>query len=128
MVYGESGGGVYPNLLDSHPPFQIDGNLGATAGYCEMLMQSHAGQIQLLPALPSAWPTGKVTGIAARGGFEVDIAWQDGKVTEATVRSKAGLPCKVVYGDQTWELKTETGKSYPIDLQKAAAAQGVPVN
>lgn len=121
MVYGKSGGGVYPNLLDSHPPFQIDGNLGATAGYCEMLMQSHADQIQLLPALPSAWPTGKVTGIAARGGFEVDINWKDGKLTEATVRSKAGLPCKVVYGDQAWEFKTQSGQSYPIDLQKAAA-------
>ena len=91
-------------------------------------MQSHAGQIQLLPALPSAWPTGEVTGIAARGGFEVDIAWQDGKLTEATVRSKAGLPCKVVDGDQAWEFKTQSGQSYPIDLQKAAAAQGVPVN
>jgi len=115
MVYGKSGGGVYPNLLDSHPPFQIDGNLGATAGYCEMLMQSHADQIQLLPALPAAWPTGKVTGIAARGGFEVNIQWEDGKLVDAVVRSKSGLPCKVVYGDQTWEFDTEAGKTYPID-------------
>ena len=123
MVYGKSGGGVYPNLLCSHPPFQIDGNLGATAGYCEMLMQSHAGQINLLPALPSAWPTGKVTGVAARGGFEVDIAWENGKLTEATVRSKAGQPCKVVYNDQTWEFTTEAGKAYPIDLMQHAPAK-----
>jgi len=117
MVYGKSGGGVYPNLLDSHPPFQIDGNLGATAGYCEMLMHSHADQIQLLPALPSAWPTGEVTGIAARGGFEVDIRWKDGKLVDAVVRSKTGLPCKVVYGDQVWELETEVGKAYPIEVK-----------
>ena len=114
MVYGKSGAGVYPNLLDSHPPFQIDGNLGATAGYCEMLVQSHADQIHLLPALPSAWPTGKVSGIAARGGFDVDVTWQDGRMVEAKIRSKSGRPCKVVYGGQEWTFETESGKSYPI--------------
>ena len=115
-IYGESGAGVYPNLFDSHPPFQIDGNFGATAGFCEMLVQSHTGQIHLLPALPKAWPTGKVTGLCARGGFEVDMSWDDGHLTQAVIHSKSGLPCKVVCGDQTWEFNTTAGKSYPLTL------------
>ena len=116
-IYGKSGAGVYSNLFDSHPPFQIDGNLGATAGYCEMLMQSHAGQIQLLPALPSTWSTGSVTGLCARGGFEVDITWKDGQLTGAVIRSKSGQDCRVVYGSNAWESKTDAGKTYPLDRQ-----------
>ena len=126
MVYGKSGGGVYPNLLDSHPPFQIDGNLGAVAGYCEMLVQSHTGEIHLLPALPSAWPEGKVSGLAARGGFEVDVTWKDGKLESANIRSKTGEDCVVVYQGQKWKFVTEKGRAYPIDLQEptpAAAGQ-----
>jgi alpha-L-fucosidase 2 len=115
-IYGESGAGVYPNLFDSHPPFQIDGNFGATAGYCEMLVQSHTGRIHLLPALPKAWPTGKVTGLCARGGFEVDMSWADGRLTQAVIHSKSGLPCRVVCGDKTWEFTTKAGKSYPLTL------------
>lgn len=113
-IYGESGAGVYPNLLCSHPPFQIDGNLGAVAGYCEMLVQSHTGDIHLLPALPKAWPAGKVTGVCARGGFEVDISWNEGRLTRAVIRSKSGLPCRVVYGEKVWEFETKAGGSYPI--------------
>ena len=114
-IYGTSGAGVYSNLFDSHPPFQIDGNLGATAGYCEMLVQSHAGQIQLLPALPAAWSTGAVTGLCARGGFEVDMTWKDGLLTGVTIRSKSGQPCRVTYGHKTWESDTEVGATYHLD-------------
>jgi len=116
MIYGESGGGVYSNLLCSHPPFQIDGNLGATAGYCEMLVQSHANQIQLLPALPDEWTTGSIKGLRARGGFEVDMSWKDGRLTRAVIHSKSGQPCRVVYGDNNWELETTAGKPHQLEV------------
>lgn len=100
-----AGGGTYPNLFDAHPPFQIDGNFGATAGIIEMLVQSHDGEIELLPALPVQWKSGSIHGVKARGGYTVDITWLDGKLKKAVIKGKHPLGSRVSYNGQAWQVK-----------------------
>ncbi len=112
--YG-GGGGTYPNLFDAHPPFQIDGNFGGAAGVIEMIMQSDENQVYLLPALPDAWRSGSVSGICARGGFEISMRWKDGKLSDATVRSKSGNKCTLSYQGKVVTFATVAGSEYRLD-------------
>lgn len=106
--------GTADNLWDVHPPYQIDGNLGGTAGVTEMLLQSHAGCIDLLPSLPDAWNEGSVSGLRARGNFGVDISWKNGVLSEARITSGSGEPCRVRYGSNTLQFDTRKGKTYRL--------------
>jgi alpha-L-fucosidase 2 len=116
LIFGttKQTGGTYPNMLDAHPPFQIDGNFGCTAGIAEMLMQSHDGFIRLLPALPEAWRDGSVEGLVARGGFEIDIDWRNGQLTRAVVRSRHGGTIEVRTPRRKYTLKTKPGSEFTV--------------
>ena len=105
------------NLLDNHPPFQIDGNFGATAGIAEMIVQSHTSEIQLLPALPKAWPSGRLSGLRARGGFELEVEWEESKLKKATIRSVTDSSgnCQISYKDKSIFIYVEAGKAVSIN-------------
>ena len=127
LIFGaiKQRGGTYPNMFDAHPPFQIDGNFGCTAGIAEMLMQSYDGYIHLLPALPSAWKDGSIKGLVARGGFVIDMDWKEGKLTKAVIHSKNGGICRIKYNNtlkakglkktkeaNVYSLNTKAGEDY----------------
>jgi len=117
-----SPGRTYPNMFDAHPPFQIDGNFGGASGITEALLQSHSGEIAFLPALPSKWPTGHVKGLRARGGVEVDISWQDGRVTRATLRAQVDgrhklRPPKNQQIDGPAEINLKAGQTYEVRFE-----------
>lgn len=116
---------VFPNLFDGHPPgvFQLDGNLGGTAAIAEMLLQSHAGEVEVLPALPAAWPDGSVRGLHARGGYEIDLAWRESRLVRATVRATAAGTLRVRLGEKTAARPVRAGEQVMFDatLQGGAA-------
>jgi alpha-L-fucosidase 2 len=112
---GSAGGGSYPNLFDAHPPFQIDGNFGGAAGIAEMLLQSHLGEIDILPALPDAVPDGSIKGIRARGGFELDYSWKEGVLQSVKVISAAGERLSLRYRNKTYVTETKRGEILHFD-------------
>ncbi|WP_134089290.1 glycoside hydrolase N-terminal domain-containing protein [Olivibacter sp. XZL3] len=114
--YEGDGSGSYANLLDAHPPFQLDGNMGATAGVAEMLMQSHTGEIELLPALPREWSAGEIAGLRARGGFTVDLKWEGGQLKSAAIIADKGQKRTIVYQGKSTELELVAGKQHKLSL------------
>lgn len=108
------GGGTYPNLFDAHPPFQIDGNFGGTAGVCEMLIQSQDGRIELLPAIPEEWKDGAVSGLCARGGYEVAFEWKDGKVRDCSIKARQNGSVTLLYNGQQKTIKLKANQTQNI--------------
>ncbi|WP_349681437.1 glycosyl hydrolase family 95 catalytic domain-containing protein, partial [Pedobacter sp. UBA5917] len=115
MKPANNGAGSYLNLFDAHPPFQIDGNFGGAAGIAEMIVQSHQGYLDILPALPSAIPNGEIKGLLARGGFELDLKWANGLLSSIIVKSKTGGNCKIHYKNNNISFETKAGETYKLD-------------
>lgn len=111
-------GGLYPNLLDAHPPFQIDGNFGFTAGVAEMLLQSHSDELHILPALPDVWKNGRVKGLCARGGFVLDIYWTSGELSSLVVKSNSDNMCNLRIKDKTFSFQAKAGETYTYEFTK----------
>src|SRR5690606_29697999 len=107
---GGSGSGSYANLLDAHPPFQLDGNMGATAGVAEMLLQSQTGDIEFLPALPEQWASGEIKGLRARGGYTVDLDWENGELKTAIVKSSQAKSVTLIYQGKTVQKELQSGQ------------------
>ncbi len=114
-LQGHGGGGVFPNLFDAHPPFQIDGNFGFTSGVVEMLLQSHDGTIHLLPALPDSWPSGSVTGLRARGGITVDLDWDNGTLKRVQLTADRGTKSTVRCQGKAKEIELSAGRSVSLN-------------
>ena len=104
-----------PNLIATPPPMQLDGSFGITAGICEMFLQSHADEIEILPALPSQWKDGAIEGICARGGFVIDLKWSNGKLATIRVLSNHGKECLLRYGKLTRKIKLKAGQSITLN-------------
>jgi alpha-L-fucosidase 2 len=117
----KGGAGSYPNLFDAHPPFQIDGNFGGSAGIGEMLVQSHTRYLDILPALPAAFSEGEVKGICVRGGFVLDMKWSKGKLVQLKIVSKAGQPLQIRYNGIIKKISTTKNGVYLLNaaLQKS---------
>ena len=118
--------GTLDNLWDTHPPFQIDGNFGGTAGVTEMLLQSHAGFIHLLPSLPEAWSEGAVSGLEARGNFMVSLRWQGGELSEVTLLSRQGGRCTLRYKGAEITLNTQKGRCYRLSYLNGELSSDKP--
>jgi alpha-L-fucosidase 2 len=122
---GSEKGGVYRNMFDAHPPFQIDGNFGGAAGLAEMLVQSQGKGIELLPALPTALQDGEVRGLCARGGFLVNMHWQKGQLQQVSILSQGGNDCLLRYGNKETRISTQKGKTYSFNADLKAIIESI---